>query len=73
MELYGATKQYRIRAYFTEVMSPRSYRWKETITDIEEAKRILEEAKRYYAKYSYLDKVVIEERYVTSWEESDYE
>lgn len=61
--------EYRIRAYFTEVYAPRSYKRK-IIFDYEEAKKLLEEAKNYYATYKYLRGVVIEKREVGQWERS---
>ena len=71
MELLGAVKEYRVRAYFTAQHNPRDYRWKSSIATLDEAKQVLEEAKQYYSSYKTLDKVVLEERYTTSWEESD--
>ena len=61
-------KEYRIMAYFTVVYSPRSYKRK-VVTTKEEAEKLLSEALDYYSSYKYLDKVVIESRDVTNWEE----
>ena len=66
------TYEYQIRAYFKEDAPrgylPRSYKRK-IVESLDEAKKLLEEAKRYYSTYKYLDRVVIEEREVGVWEE----
>lgn len=62
----GEGMEYRIRAYFDEVYTPRAYKRK-VVSTLEEAKALLEEAKAYYSHYKYLNKVVIESRKVTSW------
>lgn len=59
-------KEYRIMAYFTKVYPPRSYKRK-IFNNKEDAEKILEKAKKYYATYNYLDKVVIETREVSDW------
>lgn len=61
-------KEYRIMAYFTAVYSPRSYKRK-VFAVKEEAEKLLLEALDYYSSYKYLDRVVIESRNVTNWEE----
>ena len=63
---FNMHKEYRVRAYFTEVYRPRTYKRKIT-ESLEEAEKLLEEAKKYYASYKYLDEVVIESRQVTNW------
>lgn len=60
-------KEYRVRAYFSKVYTPRTYRKKVT-TDLEEARRIFKEAVDFYNGYNYLIKVVLEEREVSDWE-----
>ena len=64
-------KEYRVRAYFRDDAprgyEPRSYKRKVT-NDPHEAEIMLKEAKEYYSKYAYLDKVVLESREVGRWE-----
>ena len=66
-------KEYKVMAFFNEDCpphsgAPRSYKHKVT-RDPEEAQRILKEAKEYYSKYKYLDRVVLVSREVGEWEE----
>ena len=63
-------KEYRIRAYFSEVYAPRSFKCK-VYTTLEEAETALIKAKEYYNKYPYLIKVVIESRQITEWSEEN--
>ncbi len=63
-------KEYRIKAEFSDVHAPRTYRRK-VFTDRHEAEMALVEAKRYYeaepfSKYN--PQVFIECRSVTEWE-----
>lgn len=59
--------EYRIRAYFTKVYTPRSYKRKVVYT-LEEAEALYHEAVEYYYGYNYLDRIVIEGRRVSEWE-----
>ena len=61
-------KEYKVMAYFSKVYTPRSYKRK-IVNTIQEATDLLAQAKLYYAEYPYLEKVVIESREVTEWEE----
>lgn len=61
-------REYRVKAYFTEVYLPRSYK-RMVVTDPEEAQKLLKEAKKYYSSYKYLDRVVLESREVGEWKE----
>jgi len=61
-------REYRVKAYFTEVYPPRSYKRKVT-TNLTEALRLLKKAKEYYSSYKYLDRVVLESRKVGEWKE----
>lgn len=58
--------EYRVRAYFTDVYAPRSYKRKVVYTR-EDAEKLLTEAREYYSTYKYLDRVVIESRKVGKW------
>ena len=63
--------EYKVMAYFTEIYPERSYKRK-VVNDLDEAKKLLEEAKAYYVSFSgakYLEKVVLVEREVSDWEE----
>lgn len=62
-------KEYRVMAYFDADClgyAPRSYKRKIVLSE-KEAERLLQEAKEYYSKYKYLDRVVIESREVSEW------
>lgn len=61
-------KEYRVRAYFTRVYAPRSYKNKWVATPAE-AEELLAKAEDYYSDYNYLDRIVIESRIVSEWEE----
>ena len=65
-------KEYRVMAYFKadapKGYQPRSYQRK-IVTTPYEALDLLDEAKEYYSRYKYLDKIVIESRFVSRWEE----
>ena len=67
-------KEYRIRAYFNgDVYGNRTYKGK-VFTSVAEAEILLEDAKEYYTSEPYkpyLEKVVIEEREVSEWEEME--
>lgn len=63
-------KEYRIRAYFNSIYTDRTYKRK-VMTDLAEARRVLEEAKLYYRSRPYADKLVkvqLESREVAAWE-----
>lgn len=64
-------KEYRIMAYFTDIYAPRSYKRK-IVMNKNEAEKLFKEAKKYYSMYKYLDKVVIESREITEWNEENY-
>lgn len=64
-------KEYRIQAYFKEVYSSRTYKRK-FFDSLEEAERVLPEAREYYSGSQYLgrlERVVIESREVEAWKE----
>lgn len=66
-------KEYRIRAYFTEVYRPRSYKGK-VFTSLEDAEKYYSEAKDYYSGSQYIDrleKLVIEQRKVGRWKKRE--
>ena len=66
-------KEYRVMVYFSDE-APRSYTFRsykrKIVTDLKEAEKILKEAKRYYKTYKFVDRVVIESRNVSEWEEN---
>ena len=66
------TREYKVVAYFEDdaptAYHPRSYKRK-TVYTLDEAKKLLEEAKQYYSSYKYLREVRIETREVGVWEE----
>ena len=65
-------KEYRVMAYFKKDAplgnQPRSFRRK-IVNSYEKAITLRDEALMYYDKYRYIDKVVIESREVSDWEE----
>ena len=64
-------KEYRIRAYFKEVYSDRSYKGK-VFTNLLEAEQMFQEAINYYNSVPYSDKLIkvqIESREVQEWAE----
>ena len=64
--------EYRIRAYFTEVYPPRSYK-RRIFDSFEDAKAVIDEATEYYRSSQYMDRlnrVVIEKRMISSWKEA---
>ena len=68
-------KEFRIMAYFsddapTHSYQPRSYK-KKIYTDQKEVANALKEAREYYSKYRYIEKVVIEQRNVSEWKTSE--
>ena len=68
-------KEYRIQAYFKEALSTRTYKRK-IFNSLEEAERVLPEAREYYSGSQYLgrlDRAVIESRTVDSWKAEETE
>lgn len=62
--------EYKVMAYFTEIYPERSFKRK-VVDDYQEAQKLLNEAKRYYSAYKYLDRVVLVKREVSDWEETE--
>ena len=68
-------KEFRIMAYFTEEApahsyQPRSFKRK-IYNNREDAEEALKEAREYYSRYRYIDRVLIEQRNVSEWEETE--
>lgn len=64
-------KEYRVRAFFTDVYSTRVYKNKRTM-DKEEALQLLKDATEYYSYDPYKrhsPRVILEEREVSEWTE----
>ena len=60
--------EYRIVAHFTQVYLPRSYKRK-IYKSFAEAMADWKIALGYYSKYRYFDRLVLESRVVTEWDE----
>ena len=67
-------REYRIRAYFKDVYTDRSYKGK-VFNTLKEAEDTFQEAKEYYNSRPYADKLIkvqIESRKVEAWKEEKY-